>query len=148
MSLHMWHQYCRACWVAEETVEDQLCVLATGGKIKELRKPKKQLNAKHVSTTLDEFKSQNIELDSNIFVYFLNIFRFVALCSCTTHVSQCQHRRSDTWLLRARVCVCVDRNKEGKVGGAGEENGWERGETYAGFWLITMLPKTMKERFC
>jgi hypothetical protein len=91
MSLYMWHHYCRACWVEEETVERELCVLATVGQSEELRKPKKELSAEHVSTNLDGFKSQNIELDSNIFVYFLNIITFVKLCSFFPLMSRCQH---------------------------------------------------------
>ena len=43
----------------KETVERKPCVLDTGGQSEELRKPKKQLNSKHVSTALYEFKYQN-----------------------------------------------------------------------------------------
>jgi hypothetical protein len=60
------------CWLGckKETLGYQHCVLVTVGQSEELRKPKKQLNAEHVITALDEFKSQPIVLDSNIFVYF------------------------------------------------------------------------------
>jgi len=57
-------------WMQKETVERQNSILATGCRSEELRKPKKQLNAQHVSTALDEFKSQIIALDSNILFIF------------------------------------------------------------------------------
>jgi hypothetical protein len=60
----------------KETLGHQHYVLATVGQSEELRKPKKQLNVEHA---LDEFKSQTIVLDSNIFLYFLNTFRFVTI---------------------------------------------------------------------